>query len=46
VPLFAPIYENDIGFDATVCRQDDAAIPHALGCLDSFGEIDFAVGYR
>ena len=46
--LFA-IDENQIGLDATVWRQDDRAIPHALKGLDAFGEVYFlalSVGHR
>ena len=46
MPLFLAVDEDDVGLDAAVCRQYHAVVPHALGRLDSFGEVDFAVGDR
>jgi len=38
--------DNDIGLHAPIGRQQNAAIPPSMRCLDPFGEVDFAVGHR
>jgi hypothetical protein len=43
------LYDDEVGLDSTVRRQNDGAIPQPFGGLNSFGEVDFlglGVGHR
>src|ERR1700690_3834533 len=46
VPLFLAIHDNNVGLHAPIGREHNATIPPPMRGLDSFGEVDFAVGHR
>src|ERR1019366_429755 len=43
VALLLPVDEHEVWFYSPVCGEHNAAIPPSMRCLDSFGEIDFAI---
>jgi hypothetical protein len=43
VGFLLAVDENQVWLDAAIRRQDYRAIPPSMRCLDSFGEIDFAL---
>jgi hypothetical protein len=45
VAFFFAVHEHDIGLDAPIGGQQNAAIPPSMPCLDSFREIHFAIGH-
>src|SRR5437899_1206780 len=43
MPFFHPRYENPIGFNPAVGRNDDGTETETVGRFDAFGEMDLAI---